>query len=79
MLLLLMDEEKIRKEAKALMDEFMAALDAAEEVKADVGIERDESVRTAEKCELTEGFPERMLKNAPSKKDRYIVAEKKKW
>lgn len=74
-----MDEEKIRREAKALMDEFMAALEAAEDVKEEVGIERAESVRNAGKCELTEGFPERMLKNAPSKKNRYVVAEKKKW
>jgi len=74
-----MDEEKIRKEAKALMDKFMAALDAAEDVKEEVGIERSDSTRDAEKCELTEGFPERMLKNAPARKDRYVVAEKKKW
>jgi len=74
-----MEEEKIRKEAKALMDDFMAALDTAEDVKEKVGVERDASVRKAEKCELTEGFPERMLSNAPSKKGRYVVAEKKKW
>ena len=74
-----MDEDKIRKEAKALMDEFMSALNAAEEVKEDVGVEREASTRKAGKDELTEGFPERMLKNAPAKKDRYLVAEKKKW
>jgi len=74
-----MSQEKIRREAKALMDEFMAALEAAEEVKEDVGVERNASTRKAEKPELTEGFPERMLKNAPSKKGRYVVAEKKTW
>ena len=74
-----MNPDKIRREAKALMDEFMAALEGAEEVKEDVGIEREESTRDAEQCELTEGFPERMLRNAPAKKDKYIVAEKKKW
>lgn len=74
-----MDQERIRKQAKALMDEFMAALESAEEVKEEVGIEREESTRKAGKSELTEGFPEKMLGNAPSKKDAYIVAEKKKW
>jgi len=74
-----MDQDKIRKESKALMDEFMAALETAEEKSEEVGIERKDSTRDAEKPELTEGFPERMLKNAPAKKDRYVVAEKKKW
>ncbi len=74
-----MDREKITKAAKALMDEFMAALDDVEEKGGEVGIERADSTRKAGKCELTEGFPERMLKNAPAKKDNYVVAEKKKW
>jgi len=74
-----MDQEKIKNEAKALMDEFMAALETTKEKGGEVGIERGESVRKAEECELTEGFPERMLKNAPAKKDKYVVAEKKKW
>ena len=74
-----MDPEKIKKQAKMLMDEFMAALESAEEVKEEVGIEREQSTREAAKSELTEGFPERMLKNAPAKKDRYVIAEKKKW
>ncbi len=74
-----MDQERIKKQAKMLMDEFMAALESAGDVKEEAGIEREESTRKAAKCELTEGFPERMLQNAPSKKDRFIVAEKKKW
>ena len=74
-----MAEEKTRKEAKALMDDFMAALETAEDVKEHVGVEREESVRKSEKCELTEGFPEKMLSNVPVKKGRYVVAEKKKW
>ena len=74
-----MDEESIRKQAKALMDEFMEALGEAEDLKEDVGIEREHNVRKPAKPELTEGFPESMLRNAPSKKDRYIAVEKKKW
>ncbi len=74
-----MDREKVRKAAKALMDEFMAALEGVKEEGGKVGIEREESVREAGKCEFAEGFPERMLKNAPARKDNYVVAEKKKW
>ncbi len=74
-----MDNEKVRAAAKALMDEFMTALEGVKEETGKVGIERVSSVRKAEKCEQTDGFPERMLKNAPATKDRYVVAEKKKW
>ncbi|MAG16074.1 hypothetical protein CMO88_03365 [Candidatus Woesearchaeota archaeon] len=74
-----MNQEKIKKEAKALMDEFMTAMNTVKEKDEEVGIEREDSTREAEKCELTEGFPERMIKNAPAKKGRQIVAEKKKW
>ncbi len=74
-----MDREKITKAAKALMDEFMAAIEGAEEAGEKVGIERPDSTRKAGKCELSEGFSERMLKNAPATKDRHVVAEKKKW
>lgn len=74
-----MDQDKVRREAKALMDEFMAALNAAEDAKEEVGIERKSSTREPGRCKPDKGFPERMLENAPRKKDRYVVAEKKKW
>ncbi len=74
-----MDGEKVRVAAKALMEEFMTALEGVEEEAGNVGIERGDFVREAGKCELTEGFSERMLKNAPARKDNYVVAEKKKW
>ena len=74
-----MDTEKVRREAKALMDDFMAALNTAEDVKEDIGIERKASLREPGKCKPDEDFTERMLGNAPKKKDRHIVAEKKKW
>ena len=74
-----MDQDKVRREAKALMDDFMAALNTAEEVKEDIGIERKDSMREPGKCQPDEDFTERMLQNAPRKKDRHVVAEKKKW
>lgn len=74
-----MDTDKVRREAKALMDDFMAALNTAEDVKEDIGIERKNSMREPGKCKPDEGFTERILENAPKKKDRYVVAEKKKW
>ena len=73
-----MDIEQIKKQAKEIMDGFAEAMKDVE-TKEDEGADRKHVTRTPEECELTEGFPERMLKNAPSKKGRFIAAEKKKW
>jgi len=74
-----MNEEKIAKEAKALMDEFLAALEEAKDVKESVGFERDENVRTPAKSEFGFEFSDRMLENAPARKGRHVASEKKKW
>ena len=74
-----MSEESIRKQAKALMDEFLLSLEEAENVKEEVGVERENNSRVPSKCEWTETFSNRMLENAPSKKNRCVAAEKKKW
>jgi hypothetical protein len=74
-----MDEEKIRKEAKQIMDDFMSALDKVEEVKEEFGTKRAVSKRKPSKSRYGVEFKERMLKNAPKVEDSCIVAEKKKW
>lgn len=74
-----MNEELIKNAAKALMDEFMAALEAAPKSSGVVGIERSSSVRKPEKCGFGADFAGRMLDNAPSRKGRYVLAEKKQW
>lgn len=73
-----LDEEKIRKQAKAIMDEFIKALEKVEE-EGKAGIERKETTRIPEESEKDEGFREKMFKNAPKKKRDYIVAERKSW
>lgn len=74
-----LDEEKIKEQAKAIMDEFVKALDNVGEVSGEVGIEREQATRTAKKEKRDNEFRERMLKNAPKKQDGSIVAEKKSW
>jgi len=72
--------EDIKKQAKEIMDEFMAAMERAG-VKPDkaAGLEREAQVRTGlEPCQDKE-FPELMLKNAPKVKDHSVVAERKNW
>ena len=73
-----MDADQIKKQAKDIMDRFAEAMENVETLEEE-GVDREHSTRTPEKCELNEGFPEKMLDNAPSKKGRFVAAEKKKW
>ncbi len=74
-----LDEGKIVKQAKAIMDEFLAALDKAGKISGEVGIEREQATRTAKKEKPDSEFRERMLKNAPKKDSDHIIAERKSW
>ena len=74
-----LNEEKIKRQAKAIMDEFVKALDKTGEISGDVGIERAEMAREARQSRPDKEFRERFLKNAPKKTEGYIVAEKKSW
>ncbi|MBI2143359.1 hypothetical protein HYU20_03385 [Candidatus Woesearchaeota archaeon] len=73
------DRERIRKQAKAVMDEFVKALDKIGVVSGEVGIERDEQTRAAKATKQDSIFRERMLGNAPKKDGSHIIAEKKSW
>ncbi len=74
-----MDEEKIKNQAKKIMDEFISALDKVPKIKEDFGVERKQFTRKAEKCDYGPEFKKRMLKNAPKVKDDQIQMEKKSW
>ena len=71
--------ERLGQQAKAVMDDFIKALDKVGEISGEVGIERDEMTRVAMSNKPGRGFRERMLKNAPKKDDSHIIAEKKSW
>ena len=72
-------EEKIKKQAKAIMDEFIKALDKAGQVYGGYMPEPEQATRTAVAKKNEARFRERMLKNAPRKEDDQILAEKKSW
>ncbi len=76
----MIDQQKITQQAKKIMDRFMSALDKTRKVEAQFEIKREKNIRD-EKITLpvNSDFTERMLKNAPTTKDGYICAEKKKW
>jgi len=75
----MLNEEKIRNQAKKIMDEFISALDKVPKIKEDFGVERKQFTRKAEKSEYGHEFKKRMLKNAPKVKDDQIQMEKKSW
>ncbi len=74
-----LDEDKIKRQAKAIMDEFVKALGRAGEIGGEVGIEREESTRKAKTAKPSEEFRKRVLANAPRKDEEHIIAEKKSW
>jgi len=74
-----MDEGKIKKQAKKIMDEFISALDKIPEIEKGFGQERKDYMRKPGKSKYGKEFKERMLKNAPKVKDGQIIMEKKSW
>ncbi len=65
------------KEAKKIMDLFMKELSRVKS-KEDFSIVRNKQTRKG-KPKTNEKFKERILENAPSKDDDFIIAEKKHW
>ena len=73
-----LDREKIKEQAKKLLDNFASALG---DIKTEeVYVERDEDRRDETQASApNEDFKKRILKNAPKKDDDCIVAEKGSW
>ncbi|MBI2143525.1 hypothetical protein HYU17_00045 [Candidatus Woesearchaeota archaeon] len=76
---MIVDSEKIKAQAKAIMDEFIKALDKAGEISGEAGLEREETTRAAKAKKGNGDFKERMLKNAPRSSEGQIQAERKSW
>lgn len=74
-----LDEEKIKKQAKLIMDEFVKALDRVGKISGEIGLEREQTTREGKKSKPDKDFRERMLKNAPKSENGHIIAEKKGW
>lgn len=75
----MIDREKIRKQVKQIMDNFIKALDKAEGIQQEFGSERKDSTRAKIKKYKDPDFRERMFSNAPKKRDDFLVMEKKNW
>ena len=73
------EKEKIRKEARRILDNFSKAL---EKVKAEKKKKKKETGGFREEKEGMKGdedFRRRMFENAPEHNENNIIAEKKRW
>ena len=72
------EKEKIKKEAKEILDSFSKALAKVEKQKiGEAFVERDKKTRKENKpSKCDTGFRELFFKNAPQKEEDWIKAEK---
>lgn len=74
------EKEKIKQEAKSIIDDFSDKLGKIKDKTKDNFIERDKCFREEENLqECDEDFRKRMFDNAPNKNKDFILAEKKIW
>jgi len=74
-----MDKEKIRKEAKKIIDNFAAALEKVKVKKKPLNAELGGFREEGEGKICDAHFRKTMFDNAPEKDGDCIIAEKKKW
>lgn len=76
-----MDQNKIEKDAKDMLDKFARALEKIDKIKdVDFYVERKEFERIEKSGrDYEKGFKDMILKNAPEHDDEFIVAETGDW
>ena len=76
-----MDIEKIKRQAKQILDSFADALASVEkEGKEEAGVDREEFERKeGDGKEGDADFRSNFLKNAPGHDDDFIIAERGEW
>ena len=73
------EKEDIKKQAKAIIDDFSKKLSEVDKKVKEPFIERDEGEREEGKGECGDFDREIMFSNAPEKNENFIVAERKGW
>ena len=74
------EKEKIKKQAKEILDKFSEKLSRVDKKIADTSIERENFERIeGAGANSDEDFRKRMFENAPEKNQDFIIAEKKSW
>ncbi|MBR9704023.1 hypothetical protein GOV12_01320 [Candidatus Pacearchaeota archaeon] len=75
------NKEKVKKEAKSILNKFSKALASVEKEKdVDSYVDRDEFMRVEGKgVDCEPGFKKRFLENSKKHDDDFILAEKGEW
>jgi len=76
---MVLDEKKIKREAKQILDKFASALSKVDSEKIELGVNRDDFERAEGDGEKCEGFKKTILENAPEHDDDFIVVERGSW
>lgn len=74
----MVDENKIQKEAKEILDRFALALSRVKVDERDFHFDREEFEREegeGKECD----FKKKLLENAPNKNDDFVIVEKGGW
>ena len=74
-----MSEEKIRAEARRILDKFGKSLSKVKLKEKDLKVKEGGFRGEESGNECDEEFRSKMFANAPEREDNHIVAEKKKW
>lgn len=75
-----MDQDKIKRQAKQILDNFADALASVEKEAKEEYVEREEFERKegdGEECDAD--FRSNFLKNSPSHDNDFIIAERGEW
>ena len=70
--------QKIKEEAKRIMDNFASALEKVEHLTEEQGVKRSEQFREEESAKTEKSFREIFFHNAEHEKD-FVKGEKGKW
>ena len=78
---MVLDEKKIKREAKQILDKFASVLSKVESEKIELGVDRDDFERIGKDGDgkRCEGFKKVILENAPEHDDDFIVVERGSW
>jgi len=75
-----MDKEKVRKQAKQILDKFAKALEKVEDEKdIDFYVDREKSEREEGGGRECKDFKKKLLENAPEKNNDFVIVEKGDW
>ena len=72
------EQEKIKKEAKEIMDNFARMLEKADTDLEESNVKREEQLREESKTSIDKKFRKLFFENAQHEKD-YVKSEKGKW